>query len=164
MAESVARPAGSLPRPSRWPRLMMVLSLLAGMACALPCAAQQAQSPEDSLIAQDNMQTFSLPAIPPNYGANAPALDNTSLRLTERQLEMINVERQKTMVADANKLLKLARELNAEVNSAHAGKLTEDQLSQVKEIEKLAHKVRDEMTFSVQETLPIQPSPTLYVP
>ncbi len=71
------------------------------------------------------------------------------------QLARMNADRQKSMVADANKLLKLTQRLNAEVNGAHASALTQDQLRQVREIEKLAHKVREEMSFADQ----ITPSP-----
>ena len=153
--EAAAGAADSSPRrPGRLPRRTMGLALLAGIVCILPCAAQQAQSPEYSLMAQNGMPSTPLPAIQPN---SADGFDRTDSIWTPRRLELINIDRQKTMVADANKLLKLARKLNAEVNGAHAVALTEDQLSEVKEIEKLAHKVRAEMSFSVQRTPYIGP-------
>ncbi len=57
----------------------------------------------------------------------------------------LNVERQKQMVSDANKLLKLARELNDEVATANTGTFTPDQLHKIAEIEKLARSVRERM-------------------
>ena len=134
-------------RQARLAGLAMALALVAGAVMALPCAAQQGQSPEDRLMAQSGMPGAVFPPIPPNL---TDGFGRTDFVWTPKRLEMINIDRQKTMVADANKLLKLAKKLNAEVNGADAGALTQDQLSEVKEIEKLAHKVRGEMSFSVQ--------------
>ena len=60
-------------------------------------------------------------------------------------MRALNVERQKQMVADTNKLLKLAKELNDEVAAANTGSFTPDQLRKIGEIEKLAHSVRERM-------------------
>lgn len=68
----------------------------------------------------------------------------------EKQLRMLNAERQKSMVADANKLLKLARELDSEVGSANANPPTVMQLRKLAEIEKLAHNVKEKMSTSVR--------------
>lgn len=74
-------------------------------------------------------------------------------------LRGLNIERQKSMVSDANKLLKLASELNAEVSSSNQDSLTPAQLRNVAEIEKLAHSVKDKMSTSVQSA-PIYVEPT----
>ncbi len=63
----------------------------------------------------------------------------------KRQLAL-NIERQKRMVADTNKLLKMARELNDEVAASNAGTLTPEQLHKIAEIEKLARSVKEGMT------------------
>jgi hypothetical protein len=54
------------------------------------------------------------------------------------------------MVADTDKLLKLAKELNEEIAHSNAGELSAAQLRKVAEIEKLAHGVRDKMVMSVR--------------
>ena len=70
----------------------------------------------------------------------------------ERRLRMLNADRQKTMVSDADKLLKLAAQLNAEISAANQGELTPAQLKKISEIEKLARKVREKMSTSVRGT------------
>lgn len=133
---------------SRLPGLKLALTLLVGAVCALPCAAQQSQRPEDVLLAQNNRGQSALPPYPPNW-VGVPTFNDTRSRFTKQRLALLNEERQKSMVANAEKLLKLAEELNAEVNGAEAGELTEDQLRKVNEIQKLAHKVKDEMSHAV---------------
>ncbi len=135
--------------------LKIGLTLLAGVVWVLPWAARQPRRAEDELLAQDlgnpSSPLNNRPMPPPQYPnlAGMPTVNNTNPPFTAAQLELMNEVRQKSMVADADKLLKLAKELNAEVSGTHAGALTEDQLLEVKEIEKLAHKVRDEMSFVV---------------
>ena len=68
----------------------------------------------------------------------------------KRQLAL-NIERQKRMVADTNKLLKMARELNDEVAASNAGTLTPEQLHKIAEIEKLARSVKERMTTGSAE-------------
>jgi len=135
-------------RQRRLPGLKTGLMLLVGAVCVLPCAAQQSQLPGGILMAQNNRGQRALPPYPPNW-VGIPTFNNMNRRLTKQRLTLMNEERQKSMVANAEKLLKLAKELNAEVNGAHAGALTEDQLRKVNEIEKLAHKVKSEMSYAV---------------
>jgi hypothetical protein len=74
----------------------------------------------------------------------------------------MNVERQKQMVADTNKLLKLARELKDEVASSRSDSFTPDQLHRIAEIEKLARSVKDRMAEGVgpaQQAPPFLPTP-----
>ena len=68
----------------------------------------------------------------------------------EKRLRLLNAQRQKAMVADAAKLLKLAGELNAEVASPDSAPFTLEQLHKINEIEKLAHSVKDKMSTSVR--------------
>ena len=79
---------------------------------------------------------------------------------TEKRLRALNAERQKSMVSDTNKLLKLASELNAEINRENPDSLTPAQLSRLAEIEKLAHRVKDKMSTSVRG-VPVFQQPTL---
>jgi len=78
----------------------------------------------------------------------------------ERRLRLLNADRQKSMVSDTNKLLKLASELNAEVSSSNRDSLTQEQLRKVGEIEKLAHRVKEKMSTSIGNT-PVYQAPPL---
>ncbi len=66
--------------------------------------------------------------------------------MAERRIRALNIQRQKQMVADTDKLLKLAKELNEEVAKANTGTLTQDELHKIADIEKLARNVRQRMT------------------
>jgi hypothetical protein len=68
--------------------------------------------------------------------------------LEQKRLRAINVDRQKSLTADSEKLLKLARALNEEVEKTHPESLTPSQLRTVAEIEKLAHSVKEKMSYS----------------
>lgn len=68
----------------------------------------------------------------------------------EERLRAINRERQKALVSDTNKLLKLANELDSEVKGANPESLSPIQLRKLAEIEKLAHSVKDKMSYSVR--------------
>ena len=76
---------------------------------------------------------------------------------TARRINALNVERQKDLVSDTNKLLKLARELNSEIAANNTGAWTDEQLHKLAEIEKLAHNVKQRMADGVPQ--PVQPMP-----
>jgi hypothetical protein len=63
----------------------------------------------------------------------------------ERRLRQLNIERQKSMISDTNRLLKLATELQAEIGRANPSAFTAAQVHKLGEIEKLAHGVKDKM-------------------
>jgi hypothetical protein len=65
--------------------------------------------------------------------------------LAERQLRALNVERQKSMVSDTEKLLKLARELNDEIQTGNP----DAELRKIADIEKLARNVKQKMSASL---------------
>jgi hypothetical protein len=75
----------------------------------------------------------------------------------ERLLRVLNLQRQKAMVNDANKLLRLVNEFNAEIARTSPSALTPDQLRKLAEIEKLARNVREKMATSVRGTQPFEP-------
>lgn len=77
----------------------------------------------------------------------------------ERQLNALNNERQKELVSDTNKLLKLAKELNEEVAANNSSTLTDDQLHKIAQIEKLARGVKQKMAEGVG-----QPTPSIQMP
>jgi hypothetical protein len=78
---------------------------------------------------------------------NSPFDDDSAL--VHRQMNALNAERQKVLVSDTAKLLKLAQELNTELASSRADSLSPDQMRKIANIEKLAHSVKQKMSESV---------------
>jgi len=66
-----------------------------------------------------------------------------------RRLRALNIARQKAIVSDTNKLLKLATELNAEIARANSSSLSPAQLRTLAKIEKLAHSISEKMSSNV---------------
>jgi hypothetical protein len=89
--------------------------------------------------------------------------DDFDTVFAEKRLRALNIERQRQMVADADKLLKLAKELNDEVAASNAGTLTPEQLHKIAEIEKLAHSVKERMTAGSAPP-PVVPPPGFIYP
>jgi hypothetical protein len=113
---------------------------------SLPGGAQTPAPPSaPSTLA--SIQSFGGP--PSDINNNVNAFDY------EHQLAALNAERQKKMVSDTNKLLKLANELDAEVRLSGSGALTAAQLHKVAEIEKLARSVKDKMSTSIRGPLDV---------
>lgn len=79
----------------------------------------------------------------------------------EKRLRALNAERQKSIVSDTNKLLKLARELDAEVESSDPSSPSPAQLKRVGEIEKLAHSVKEKMSTSLRGVPMVRPEPPI---
>lgn len=63
----------------------------------------------------------------------------------ESQAKLRNVERQKQLVADTQKLLSLANELKTDVDKSSKDTLSLDVIRKADEIEKLAHTVKEKM-------------------
>jgi len=87
----------------------------------------------------------------------ARALDGDPALIARHQ-KALNADRQKSMVADTDKLLKLARELNAEIGQGNRATLTPEELRKVADIEKLARNVRQKMSISYAVAVPIDES------
>lgn len=135
----------------RLPELAGALVLLAGFAGTARAQTQQVGSTSHGQWGQLPMQ---------QADQSYPG-QNSDRAMEEKRLNALNAERQKTMVADANKLVKLAAELNADVNGKSEGQLTADQLRKVAEIEKLAHSIREKMSTSVKPAPSMMDSPSL---
>lgn len=69
--------------------------------------------------------------------------------LAARQLRAMNVDRQKTIVSDTDKLLKLAQELNSEIETTPENELTPMQVRKIADIERLAKNVKQKMSISL---------------
>ena len=82
---------------------------------------------------------------PAGFGDSAS--DNDPV-IAEKRLKALNADRHKSMVSDTEKLLKLARQLDAEIASNPTNELTPEELHKVATIEKLAHNVKTKMAQS----------------
>ncbi len=103
-------------------------------------------------------------SFPPRADLGSLNGDDYDPVMMDRRMRALNAERQKEMVSDANKLLKLARELNAEVASEKTDSLTSEQLHKIAEIEKLARSVKERMASAVGEGQSVLPSPQVVYP
>ena len=74
--------------------------------------------------------------------------DGQDAILVQKRLKALNVERQKSLVADAQKLVNLATELDSEVKGMEGDSLTPEQVRKLNQIEKLAHEVKQKMRFT----------------
>ena len=128
---------------SRFGRLALVLALLSPFG-ALPLHSQQAPSqPKAPPIIEPP------PIFPnskaPDYGPGherTPTFEDLQYR---RYVE----SRLKSMVSDADKMLKLAKELNRVPDAPGTGAASREDMHTVAEIEKLAHNVKWKMQLVV---------------
>ncbi len=70
--------------------------------------------------------------------------------LEETRLRLMNADRQKSLVSDTVKLLKLAHDLDSEIATAGQDSLTPEQYRKLEQIEKLAHNVKEKMRLSMR--------------
>lgn len=78
---------------------------------------------------------------------NARPTPFSKTELSPKQLRALNEQRQKTLVADTERLLQIARELNRDLASS-AQVPTERDRRRIAQIEKLAHDVKEKMSQS----------------
>ena len=81
---------------------------------------------------------------PPGYPATDS--DTPESPVDADRIRLLNTERQRSMVSDTNKLLRLVNELNAQIAGNNEDSLTPAQLRKVAEIEKLARNVKEKMS------------------
>ena len=92
---------------------------------------------------------------PPNPMSQNPRqrspFDNSELdpQLVERQLRALNAERQKAMVTDTERILKLAQEINSDIGSGNSSAFTPAELRKIADVEKLARDVKQKMSTSL---------------
>jgi nitric oxide reductase activation protein len=68
--------------------------------------------------------------------------------MEQDQAKLRNVDRQKQLVSDTDKLLALANELKVDVDKSNKDTLSLDVIRKADEIEKLAHSVKEKMKGS----------------
>jgi hypothetical protein len=99
-----------------------------------------------SASAQQNHNPGGLPpslkSDPPNPAANA---DLAQQQVAHDMAKKANLQRQATLKADTDKILRLAVELKDSVDKSNENVLSLDVLKKAEEIEKLAHSVKDKM-------------------
>lgn len=137
-----------------------LLALFVGFACCVAGRSQQ-QTNNGTLNPNQTMSHggFGRPNLSP-----LPSDEDYDPVMAERRMQALNTERQKQLVSDTNKLLKLAKELNDQVAANNPGSLTSDQMRKIAEIEKLAKSVRERMTAGVGEAQPSMPAPAVIFP
>lgn len=119
----------------------LFLVLLLGAAFVAPQGQQQGTlSGQQGLPTQPGQRTQS------PFGG---LFDNEDSAFVQRQMNALNVARQKALVSDTEKLVKLAQELNTEIESANTDSLNPDQIRKIANIEKLAHNVKQKMSESI---------------
>ncbi len=134
------------------------MQLLAGgcllaLTGAVPAAAQssQKQAPPDPIGAQNSSPRPTVPPsqpqpqFPPLITGDTAGNDS---RLERDQARLRNVDRQRQLVADTQKLVELANQLNAAVEKSNKDTLSLEVIRKADEIEKLAKSVREKMKGS----------------
>ena len=144
------------PRLRTGQRDAVLLAIVFAVVCALPGHSQSSGSSGGG-----GQQTIHSPSFahPDPTSSDDGDLEPTT---TDRRIRALNAERQKQIVADTDKLLKLARELNDEVAKANTGALTSDELHKIADIEKLARNVRQKMTEGVGDPQTIMAPPMIF--
>jgi hypothetical protein len=98
-------------------------------------------------ISAAQVQQQQMPAIPspPGFGEPPNPADAMQRQQQQRMEKARNVDRQKQLEQDTDKLLALAKELKEEVGKSNADTLSVDVVKKAAQIEKLAKSVKDRM-------------------
>jgi hypothetical protein len=102
--------------------------------------SQQPTTPATDAGAGPAIQPPSLPALEP-----PPDLPSG---IEQTQARLRNIERQKQLVLDTQKLVALTNQLKADVDKSNKDTLSLDVIRKADEIEKLAHAIKDKMKGS----------------
>ncbi len=71
--------------------------------------------------------------------------DESAIQMARKQRKALNLQRQKQLVSDTDKLVRLATELRSDVNGPKPAETTAASAQKADEIEKLAKSVREKM-------------------
>jgi hypothetical protein len=98
-------------------------------------------------ISATQLQQPQVPTIPsaPGFGEPPNPADPIQRQQQQRMEKARNVDRQKQLEQDTDKLLALAKELKEEVSKSNKDTLSIDVVKKAAEIEKLAKSVKDRM-------------------
>jgi hypothetical protein len=120
------------------PELLLVLLLAAPL---------NAKEPPPSGQSEAKMPTH--PSLTQQSAADEQAAADARGETRSRYMRGFYLAQQKAMVKDTDRLLELAKQLDAEVGSEHAGMLTPEERREAAEIEKLARSVKEKMSAPV---------------
>lgn len=126
-------------------------------ACQLPCLVLLLLCPGIS----QNHPSPSLPTLPSGVPANARQdydIPSSDFGEEARRIRALNLARRHEIDSDANKIVKLTNELNADIVRSKAETLTRAQIRKLAEIEKLAHNIKQKMSEFQMVTAGPQPS------
>jgi len=121
--------------------------LLLALFFVVSCALARAQSDQNTGTGQ--LSSHPLQSANGRIDPTATMDDDDPVSRQRQMLQFI-AARNKSMVSDTNKLLKLVTDLDAELSSTNPDALTPAQLKKVAAIEKLARNVKETMKISVQ--------------
>jgi hypothetical protein len=123
--------------------LAQLLPLFMALLIMLPCGSALAQlSSQQTPTGQLSNHPLRPDPSDLESGMNGDANDPV---YQQRRVHQLNDARHKSIVSDADKLLKLVTELNSEISSTTPASLTPEQLRKVAVIEKLARNVKEQM-------------------
>jgi hypothetical protein len=123
-------------RPNSGRRLAIRPALAIALILGIPVAGQYPQFPSTN----NGRQVY-----PDSTGQSGQDSNNPD----KKRIKLLNAERQKALVSDADRLLKLAKELNDEVAANDSAPLNGQQLRKLDEIGKLAKSVKEKMSYSL---------------
>lgn len=126
-------------------RALLPVAAVAALALGLAGRAQMEPPRGNPGMPFPGADVGHLPGGPGTSGPADRATGGPVDPIVERRLRALNQMRQKSLVNDAEKLLRLAQELNS--GSGDAGPA--DRMRKAAEIEKLAKSIREKMAYSV---------------
>jgi hypothetical protein len=138
---ATANQAARSPKPAlAWRRPSVRATLGLALLLGIPVAGQSPISGFPPTTNTKSREQFPNPNGPPDQDSNPR---------NQKRIQFLNAQRQKDIVSDTEKLLKLARELNDEVAADDSEHLSDDQMRKIAEIGKLAKNVKEKMSYSV---------------
>ena len=149
------------PGKGRSARAMHLAIVLFAAIVLLPALSARAQDASQQGV-PDMGQNTPIAGHSTRHGTTNPTQidDENPYRDAIREAQL-KAARQKALIDDTNKLLKLAAQLNDEIGGTETNPIDKDQLRKVAQIQKLAHSVEQNMKFS----LTLKPSgPDQYPP
>lgn len=126
----------------------MLLRALPWLLLSLLCAALVSSQGQQTLPGQQGVPSQLGQHSQSPFGPLFNDQDNDAA-FAQRQVNALNEARQKALVSDTAKLLKLAQELNAEVETSDRSALSPEQIRKISSIEKLARNVKQKMSESI---------------
>lgn len=146
--------ASMLKPASRFGSWALRLVFLAAVI-ATPIMAGVSQVQENGGLPQPVRDPSGLPPLSPlidrHPDRNRILEDAMKMQDNQKRFTKLNVQRQKEMTSDTEKLVALANQVKAEMDKSSRDALSMESVRQVEQIEKLAHTVRDKMRASVSE-------------